>query len=132
MALTPLNSEQFVGRSYTIKPLIDFLARRGQRQALADLWFGITRMFFAEYSPASFPEWFRWESSNGILDSSLPGEPQSWDALREQAEAKSVEALPPTLIKRPAFALWFILVYPHRFTPGVAKLVEDALRKSVS
>ena len=130
--LDPLNSEQFVGRSYTIKPLIDFLVRRGQRQALADLWFGITRMFFVEYAPASFPEWFRWESSDGILDSTLPGEPHSWDALREQAEANLVEALPPTLIKHPAFALWFILVYPHRFTPGVAKLVEDALRKAVS
>ena len=35
--------------------------------------------------------------------------------------------LPPTLIKRPAFALWFILVYPHRFTPTIAKLIEDAL-----
>ena len=125
-----LNSEQFLGFSYSIASLIDFLARRWRRQALAALWFGVTRMAFAVYEPASFPEWFRWESPDGILDSGLPNEPQSWEALRTRAETMSLAELPPMLAKRPAFALWFILVYPHRFTPAVAKLIEDAVWKS--
>lgn len=128
--LDSLNSEQFLGFSYSIAPMIDFLARRWRRQALAGLWFGVTRMALAAYVPASFPEWFRWKSSDGVLSSGLPGEPQSWEALRTHAETMSLDELPPTLAKRPAFALWFILVYPHRFTTALAKLIEDAVWKS--
>ena len=128
--LDSTNSQQFVGFSYSIEALIDFLARRWRRQALASLWFGVTRMAFATYVPASFPEWFRWHSSDGILSSSLPGEPQSWEALRTKAEIMSFDDLPPTLAKHPAFALCFVLVYPHRFTPSIAKLIENAVWKS--
>jgi hypothetical protein len=127
-----LNSEQFLGFSYSVASLIDFLARRWRRQALAGLWFGVTRMAFAEYLPAKFSEWFRWESSDGVLSSRSPGEPQSWEALRTHAETTPLDKLPPTLAKRPAFALWFILVYPHRFTPALAKLIEDAVWQSIT
>ncbi len=119
-----------MGSSYSIAPLIDFLARRWRRQALAALWFGVTRMSLVSYVPATFPEWFRWKSSDGVLDGHLPGEPQSWEVLRNQAESISLDELPPTLAKRPAFALWFVLVYPHRFTASIAKLIEDAVWKS--
>ena len=122
-----LNDEQFLGLSYSISTLVDFLARRWRRQALASLWFGVTRISLVSYVPANFSEWYRWNSSDGILDSHLPGEPQSWEALRTNAETISVEELPPTLRERPAFALWFVLVYPHRFTRATAKLIEDAL-----
>lgn len=122
-----LNLEQFVGFSYTIAALVDFLARRWRRQGLANLWFGITRMSLLSYVPANFAEWFKWHSSDGVLSSRLPGEPQSWELLRTSAETMAVEELPPTLLKRPAFALWFVLVYPHRFTPAIAKLIEDAI-----
>jgi hypothetical protein len=127
-----LNQEQFVGFSYSIASLIDFLARRWRRQALAGLWFGVTRMSFEAFAPASFPEWFRWKSSDGVLDGRLAGEPQSWDALRAHAETISLNQVPPTLIKRPSFALWFILVYPHRFSPSIAKLIEDAVWASIA
>jgi hypothetical protein len=125
-----LNPEQFLGFSYSIASLIDFLARRWRRQALASLWFGVTRMAFAAYVPANFSEWFRWESSDGLLSTNLPGEPQSWEELRTRAETIPLGELPPTLVKRPAFAVWFILVYPHRFGPAIAKLIDDAIWRS--
>ena len=128
--LDRFNLEQFVGHSYTIAALLDFLARRWRRQAIAGLWFGITRISLTSYVPATPSEWFRWQSSSGASTSSLPGEPQSWGALRTSAEITSLDATPSTLVKRPAFALWFILVYPHRFTPAVAKLIEDAVWRS--
>ncbi len=128
--LDPLNTEQFVGLSYSIATLIDFLARRWRRQALAALWFGVTRMSLVTYLPATFAEWYRWKSSDGVLDSRLPAEPQSWESLRTISETISLDELPPTLRKRPAFALWFVLVYPHRFTRTTAKLIEDALSPS--
>ncbi|MGB9488543.1 MAG: hypothetical protein WCD04_20805 [Terriglobia bacterium] len=130
--LDPLNLEQFVGLSYSTASLIDFLARRWRRQALAALWFGVTRMSLVAYVPASFPEWFRWRSSNGILDGRFAREPQSWEALRTHAETISFDEVPPTLVKRPAFALWFTLVYPHRFNPTIGKLIEDTVWKSMA
>jgi hypothetical protein len=128
--LDPLNPEQFVGQSYSIASLIDFLARRWRRQALAGLWFGVTRMMFEAFLPASAPDWFRWRCSEGIQDGSLPGEPQSWETLRTRAETISLAQLPPILLKHPAFAMWLILVYPHRFTPPMAKFIEDAVWNS--
>jgi len=125
--LDPLSQDQFLGSSYCIASLIDFLARRWRRQALASLWFGVTRMALVAYRPASFSEWFRWKSTDGVLDSRLPHEPQSWEELRASSESASANELPPTLAKRATFALWFVLVYPHRFTPTVAKFIEDAI-----
>jgi hypothetical protein len=128
--LDSLNPEQFVGQSYSIASLVDFLARRWRRQALAALWFGATRMMFEAFLPANPPDWFRWRCSDGLQDGSLPGEPQSWETLRTRAETISIANLPPILLKHSAFALWFILVYPHRFTPAMAKFIEDTVLNS--
>jgi hypothetical protein len=125
--LDPLNEEQFVGFSYTVASLIDFLARRWRRRAIAFLWFGVTRMSLVQYVPADSTGWFRWHSSDGVLNSQLPGEPQSWDSLRNNATTLSFQGLPPMLVKRPAFVLWYLLVYPHRFTPAASKLIDDAV-----
>jgi hypothetical protein len=125
-----LNAEQFVGRSYSIATLVDFLARRWRRQALASLWFGITRISLATYLPATSPEWFLWKSSNGVEDTRFVPEPQSWKELRENAESMPFTSVPPMLIKHPVFALWFVLVYPQRLTPSVAKFIESTIWKS--
>lgn len=121
------NSEQFVGISYCIQTLVDFLARRWRRQALASLWLGVTRIFLTSFVPNNSAEWYRWRTSDGLLDSHLAGEPQSWEALRTNAESIRLNTLPRTLRDRPEFAVWFVLVFPHRFTPAVVKLIEDAL-----
>lgn len=128
--LDRLNREQFTGFSYSIASLIDFLARRWRRRALASLWRRVTRMSFASYVPAAPHEWFRWRSADGALSAAFVPEPQSWEQLRTKAENIALEELPQTLVSRPAFALWFALVYPQRFTRPVAKLVEDAVWSS--
>jgi len=35
--------------------------------------------------------------------------------------------LPRLLRERPAFAAFFVLVYPHRFTREILRLVEESL-----
>jgi len=122
-----LNDEQFTGFSYSAHSLIEFLARRWRRSALRSLWFGLTRISLVEFVPASPADWFRWESSEGVLTSDLPGEPQSWESLRDSAGTVPLEGLPAAIQSRPAFAIWFVLVYPHRFTRASAKLIEDAI-----
>jgi hypothetical protein len=121
------NDEQFVGFSYSVLPLLYFLARRLRRQALSSLWYGITRLGLADYIPSDAAEWFRWESKTGILNSHLMDEPQSWGQLLTRASSVPTDSLPQMLINRPAFLLWFVLVFPHRFTPATAKVIDDAV-----
>jgi hypothetical protein len=125
-----LNDEQFVGFSYSVLALVHFLARRLRRRALASLWYGVTRLGLADYIPANAAEWFRWESKDGVLNSHLVEEPQSWEVLRTRAKNVATDSLPQALLTRPAFLIWYVLVYPHRFTPATTKVIDDAVRNS--
>ena len=127
IGLDLLNLENFRGRSYSIETLVQMLARRWRRQALASLWFSITRIQLCAYAPSEPGEFFRWRSTAGKLSSSFPGEPQSWQELRERSEKLTFTELPTMLITRPQFAPWFALVYPHRLTPQLMNLIEAAL-----
>lgn len=124
-----LNDEQFGGFSYSVLPLVHYLARRLCRRGLASLWRGITRLGLVDYIPANAAEWFRWESTEGRLNRHLVDEPQSWDVLQARARNVVSESLPRGLAMRPAFLLWYVLVYPHRFTPATAKVIDDAVTK---
>jgi len=127
LGFEPLNDEQFVGFSYSVGPLVEFLARRWRRQGLASLWYGITRLSMMEYFPQNGAEWYRWNSSDGVLRSQLAGEPESWRLLLERASSSRVEGLPESLVKRPWFALWFVIVFPHRFTRAASKLIDEGV-----
>lgn len=128
--LNPLNVEQFIGHSYSILPLVYFLARRLRRQALSFLWYSITRISLVDYVPNSPSEWFKWKSDEGVLNSQLVKEPQSWTELMNHAKNVPIDSVPKGLAKRPAFLLWYVLVYPHRFTPATAKIIDDAILNS--
>lgn len=83
------------------------------------------------YITGAATEWLRWKSADGILDSHFVDEPQSWSELRQKARNASAVTLPLSLVSRPGFALWYLLVFPHRFTQATAKLVDDAVANSV-
>lgn len=123
-----LNAEKFIGISYTIQTLIDMLARRWRRQALASLWYSITRISLTTFYPASTGEWYRWKVKDGALESRLAAEPQSWSTLCDEAESLSYDNIPSTLRRNPHFAIYFMLVFPQRFCRGIVKLIEDSLR----
>lgn len=122
-----LNDEQFGGFSYSIAPLVNFLSRRLRRQALSSLWHSITRISLLDYVPANAAEWYRWKSEEGLLNSCLVEEPQSWEKLRNEANTIATNSLPLSLSHRPGFLLWYVLVYPHRFAPATAKAIDDAV-----
>jgi len=119
--------EDFVGSAYTVHPLIDFLVRRLRRQALRSLWYPITGSSLRAFHPGERWEWFRWRSESGSLDSRFVGCPRSWSALVREVNTVEVSALPELLRERPAFAVLFSLVYPHRFTRELLKLIEGSL-----
>lgn len=123
------NREDFHGHSYTIETLIDFLARRQRRVALAMMWEEITRVTFTSLSRLAEWEWFRWRSQSGSVDSRFPGKPQSWTKLMDSASSIGISRVPRLLRKNPGFIFFFLLVYPHRFNRMLVKVAEDALKQ---
>jgi hypothetical protein len=124
--LEPTNREMFDRHSYTAEPLIDFLARRLLRRHLASIWEKVTRIHFTEFSVKDTWEWFRWRAQHGSLKTTIPGMPQSWKELLAHATTPP-QGLPRLIYSRPEFAVLFGLVFPHRFTCDMAKLVERSL-----
>ena len=124
------NREEFLKHSYTIEPLIDYLARQQRRVSLARLWEGITRVQFTTFSPSSPWEWLRWRSRAGSLNTRLPATPQSWARLVKGAQSVDVSSVPTILRESPAFIWFFLLVFPHRFQRPLVKVAEDALQAS--
>ena len=120
------NRETFDGHSYTAEPLIDFLARRLSRRSLASIWEKITKVQFTEFFVKESWEWFRWRAEHGSLKTTMPRIPESWDRLLAHATVPP-QGLSPLVVSRPHFALLFALVFPHRFSCDLVKLVERSL-----
>lgn len=116
--------ESFRGFSYTAQAAIDFLTRSLRRQALSALWEGITRLSLEASVPRLNWEWFLWNSSSAVLESSIPGQPQSWDALRHEVANRDTSLLPPLLLENPIFVIFWIIVFPHRLTPATFSLIN--------
>jgi hypothetical protein len=123
--LEPLNSESFRGLSYTLEPLVQFLARHWLRQHLSRVWDRLTRVFYASFRPSNEWEWFVWESRSGSLEFRQPGKPQSWAQLLEDAEKPAPCGAPAAFSAYPIFTLFFVLVFPHRFQPHLFSVIES-------
>jgi hypothetical protein len=124
------NTVEFRGHSYLLQSLVDFLARRWRRNALARWWGRITRVQFTTFLPSTQWEWFTWTAHEGALQTRFPAERQSWSVLLSDAESRDVSRVPTALRENPAFALFFAIVYPHRFCPGLLRVLEEAIDKS--
>lgn len=122
--LKPYEQRSYAGFSYMIEPVTEYLARRWRRQGLGQRWKGLTRISLMTSIPNNEWEWFRWRAEDLTLGSRMFSEPQSWEALRTQAEARTTSALPPLLRQDPEFLSYFVLVFPHRFNVHTMKGLE--------
>jgi hypothetical protein len=119
--------EGFAGFSYSVWPLIEYLARNWRRQALHGLWRSITRMSMLEYKPTAESEWLRWRSETSLLQNKLPPEPQSWARLLVESESVDCSNVPRLLLDAKSFLPFFLLVFPHRYCSAFQKLLEDTV-----
>jgi hypothetical protein len=124
--LDEMNNEIFAGHSYTLEPMIQFLARRWLRRHLSMLWERVTGLHFAEFKVKDEWQQFRWRAEEGSLVTTMPRTPQSWKELL--AESESTPKFAPTCFRRkPEFSLYFALVYPHRFTTDLLATIENLI-----
>jgi len=116
----------FAGRAYTLRAFVEFLARRERKQALKSLWYGITGVDAAEFIPAASRDLYRWRNRDGSLSVEQWDQPQQWpelyDAATSTPERQNILAR-----EYPELLLPFALVYPHRFTVAMSRLIEQVL-----
>jgi hypothetical protein len=114
----------YAGFTYITEPAVEYLVRRWRRQGLARRWRGLSRISLLTSVPDHSWEWFRWRAETVSLASRFYPEPQSWQELRKQAEARTTDAMPQLLRDEPEFLSYFVLVFPHRWNVYTMKGLE--------
>jgi hypothetical protein len=123
--LEPNNSEVFSGGSYMAEPLVHFLARRGVKEPLEELWQSLTFLNFMQCRPQEQWEWLVWRAKDAPLQMTRAGRPQSWTALKNDAGSVDLKALPDALVAHPERAVLLAVVMPHRFGKELAFLIDS-------
>ena len=117
--------ETFAKRSYHLRSLVEWLARRLWRQHITRSWRDISYMHCCEFVPAEKWGYFLWRCKKGEEQSRFPDQTQSWAEL--QKDYPDVE-FPKVLLRHPEFLPLFLVVYPHRLTPAFSWKVDMLLR----
>jgi len=121
-----IHKENFKGRSYTLEGIIHLLTRWGWRGILEELWPQFTKIDYVEYKADETWEFCLWHTETGKLTVHRPKFPQRWQELQEEASKLDLTYIPKILIEHPSTLLMFLIVYPHRITKDVIKLLDDS------
>lgn len=120
-----LQKENFKGRSFALEGIVHLLTRWGWRGVLEELWPKITRIDFVEYKTDEPWEFCLWHTETGKLTVHQPNFPQSWRELQEEASKSDLSYVPKIFVDNPEVLLLFLIVYPHRATKDVIKLIDN-------
>jgi hypothetical protein len=120
-----LQKENFKGRSFALESIVHLLARWKWRGVLEELWPQITKIDFVEYKTDEPWEFCLWHTETGKLTMHQPKFPQSWRELQEEARKSDLSYIPKIFANNPEALLLFLIVYPHRATKDVIKLLDD-------
>ncbi len=124
-----IQKENFKGRSYALESIIHLLTRWGWRGILEELWPQLTKIDYVEYKTDKPWEFCLWHTESGKLTVHRPKFPQSWRELQEDANKIDLSYLPKELSRNPPILLLFLIVYPHRITKDVVKLLDEGLMR---
>lgn len=120
-----IQKENFKGRSYTLESIVHLLTRWGWRGILEELWPQFTKINYVEYKTDEPWEFCMWHTETGKLTVRQPKFPQSWRELQEEANKIDLSYIPKILSENPSVLLLFLIVYPHRITKDVIKLLDN-------
>jgi len=96
--------------SYSLEPLLHFLARRDERRAVATRWKRISRLDRAEFVPGEAEELAHWTVESGFIRQRPFPLTGSWTAIRDAALER-----PSTFLSGAQWLLpFFMCAYPHR------------------
>lgn len=119
-----IDEEEFAGQSYTLHVFIEWLARRGARPILEQVWPAVTRIHHCELLPSEPHQVLSVEDTEGEHHTWAPGSPQSWAELRRVSSTMHEEELPQRLWRNVEMLPYLPLLFPHRMTSRVAKGID--------
>jgi len=124
LADADIDMSSFLGSSYHLETLVDFLVRRNKRALLNELWKYISRIRKRGFRPS--PPWalFKWHCDKGEEYGEFYDLKQSWKELRDQATELKGSELPSILQENPDFLYYFLICYPHRLDRYTARLID--------
>jgi hypothetical protein len=118
------SEETFAGETYTVHIALEWLARRGVRELVQDLYPNATRLHYNEYAPSSPSQLLSHHDEDGELRTWALPQPGSWASL-SRASALLAESAIPARLWRDTYCLAFLpLLYPQRLTSDVAKALD--------
>jgi hypothetical protein len=122
--------QTFAGTSLMLRPVVEFLVRRERRSLLKSLWYDITGVDYSQFNPAQKRGLYEWRTERGTLATRRWRRPETWVALTRMANEKPTRN---TLLTTKYFPLLlpFLLVYPHRMTAALARLVETSVAEGL-
>lgn len=118
------HTEYFVGQSFALKAIIEFIARRSGRDFLTQEWRRISHTQYSRFIPQEEWQYFVWRSPAGMLDDKFPKQTESWENLYREAFDQNTESVPKAIQNNPAFGLLFLFVYPHRLNSDMVKFLD--------
>jgi hypothetical protein len=129
LLLEDKDTENFIGKSYTLESIVLTLARRGHKNLLAQAWPDISHIQFVEFIPNSKWEFCVWRAHKGELKSRFPEKTQSWNELVKLSNQGDTSLLPNLLIQKPHLLLLQLLVFPHRISPRTTGFLDSLITK---
>jgi hypothetical protein len=117
--------------AWSLQALMEFLARRNRRTFLQTMWPAISRLDMLSFEPQSVIDGLTWECTQGHESVRKPNMEQSWKALVAEAVKDRAEILPNVLRSDRAFALMFLLTYPHRLSAALVRRLETVDKDEV-
>lgn len=110
--------------TWSLQALMEFMARRNRRTFLQTMWPAISKLDILSFEPRPVIEGLTWECPEGHESVRKPNIEQSWKALVVDAVKDRSETLPDVLRSDKAFALMFLLTYPHRLSASLVRSLE--------
>lgn len=116
--------------SYYLESVLALCARRGWRDDIAQRWADVTRIEFCRFKPDQGWQMFTWHCPKGDFETQEPRHTQSWAHLTDWASTAHTSWLPGFLTEKPHLLLLFLMVYPHRVSPDLVKLLDQEFSDS--
>lgn len=113
------------GDSYMLEGLLHILVRRNLRQTLNALWERVTRIAFERYIPETPADLWRADNDPaGFLETFNTPHPTRWSDLLRQVDSPDPRLTPPLAEQVPHLLLLHLLLYPYRFNPATAVILD--------
>lgn len=120
--LEKIDYRNFPGSSYVLESIVLMLARRGNRQILADNWRKVSHIKFDRFEINNIEDTFTWKT-NGSNKIIVPNEQQSWKELVDIANQNG--DIPEFYQDFFVILQFFILAVPHRINSDLIGFLDS-------